>query len=146
MAHRITRQQPVSVQKKDVARAFRRTPTPAEAAAWAVLRTRPHGWKWRWQQVIRGFVVDFYCSALVLELDGGAHESVDQRALDAERSAIFEALGLRTLRLGNDDACAEFITRALRRFTRIGRTEPLFKGRPRSTPCETALLLRLTVR
>ena len=29
---------------------------------------------------------------------------------------------------------------------RIGRTEPLFKGRPRSTPCETALLLRLTVR
>ena len=30
--------------------------------------------------------------------------------------------------------------------TRIGRTEPLFKGRPRSTPCETALLFRLTVR
>ena len=29
---------------------------------------------------------------------------------------------------------------------RIGRTEPLFKGRPRSIPCETALLLRLTVR
>ena len=29
---------------------------------------------------------------------------------------------------------------------RIGRTEPLFTGRPRSTPCETALLLRLTVR
>ena len=29
---------------------------------------------------------------------------------------------------------------------RIGRTEPLFKGRPRSTPCETALLFRLTVR
>ena len=30
--------------------------------------------------------------------------------------------------------------------SRIGRTEPLFKGRPRSIPCETALLLRLTVR
>ena len=32
------------------------------------------------------------------------------------------------------------------RSLRIGRTEPLFKGRPRSIPCETALLLRLTVR
>ena len=31
-------------------------------------------------------------------------------------------------------------------IVRIGRTEPLFKGRPRSIPCETALLLRLTVR
>ena len=31
-------------------------------------------------------------------------------------------------------------------FGRIGRTEPLFKRRPRSIPCETALLLRLTVR
>ena len=29
--------------------------------------------------------------------------------------------------------------------TRIGRTGRFFKGRPRSTPCETALLFRLTV-
>ena len=35
---------------------------------------------------------------------------------------------------------------APRMSMRIGRTEPLFKGRPRSIPCETALLLRLTVR
>ena len=44
------------------------------------------------------------------------------------------------------DALVDVARPAVQRLTRIGRTEPLFKGRPRSTPCETALLLRLTVR
>jgi very-short-patch-repair endonuclease len=95
----------VSDAKKQIARGFRRQPTPAEAVAWAVLRTRPLGLKWRRQQVIRGFIVDFYCPSLrvVLEVDGPIHHTASVRAADEKRTAVLTALGLRVLRVGNDD-------------------------------------------
>ncbi len=63
----------IDARKLTLARTFRRAPTPAEAAAWQILRNRGlFGLKFRRQQVIAGFIVDFYCSAarLALELDG----------------------------------------------------------------------------
>lgn len=79
--------------------------TPAEVAAWAVLRNhRYRGLKFRRQHPIGPFVVDFYCHELrlAIEIDGGAHENVVDRAADRERQALLERPdggGLRFVRL-----------------------------------------------
>ena len=72
-----------------LARGNRHDPTPAEAAAWALLRNRRClGLKFRRQHVIRGFIVDFYCAEfhLVLEVDGGVHGDRAQAEFDEARS------------------------------------------------------------
>ena len=52
---------------------------------------------------IGAFVVDFYCSSekLIVEVDGSIHET--QREADAIRQELLESLGLRVLRLTNDE-------------------------------------------
>jgi very-short-patch-repair endonuclease len=51
----------IDARKLALARSFRRQPTPAEAAAWLLLRGRRIlGLKFRRQQVVAGFIVDFY--------------------------------------------------------------------------------------
>jgi len=91
---------PVKAQR---ARELRRAMTPEEKPLWQALRTNKlHGFHFRRQQVIAGFIVDFYCHAagLVIELDGEVHEQ--QREYDAERDRVLAARGLRVLRFTND--------------------------------------------
>ena len=62
--------------KKERAHQFRREITPSEAALWQALRAnRLGGLHFRRQQIIDGFIADFYCHAagLVVELDGSVH-------------------------------------------------------------------------
>jgi very-short-patch-repair endonuclease len=83
---RVIRAAPIDARKLALARSFRKNPTPAEAAAWRLLRgSKIHGLKFRRQQIIAGFLVDFYCAPLrlVLELDGGVHRDPAQREHDA---------------------------------------------------------------
>jgi very-short-patch-repair endonuclease len=52
------------------------TMTPAERLLWQRLRAgRLQGFNFQGQQVIGGFIVDFYCheADLVVEVDGGVH-------------------------------------------------------------------------
>jgi very-short-patch-repair endonuclease len=101
----VVRRAPIDARKLALARRFRRAPTPAEATAWGLLRNRGLlGLKFRRQQVIEGFVVDFYCASLrlVLELDGGVHQDPAQREYDAIRSEVMEGLGMRVLRIANE--------------------------------------------
>jgi len=59
------------------AKELRRHMTPEETALWQALRTnRSGGFHFRRQQVINGFIVDFYChkASLVVEIDGEIHE------------------------------------------------------------------------
>ena len=96
----ITGQKPAG--KLLLAQQMRRLPTPAEAKLWACLRAgRLRSLHFRRQQVIDGFVVDFYCHAagLVVELDGAVHR--DQADYDAERTQILEERGLHILRFAN---------------------------------------------
>ena len=89
-------------EKLTLARQMRQLPTPAEAKLWYHLRAgRLNGLHFRRQQVIDGFISDFYCHAvgLVIELDGGVHQ--DRAEYDAERDRILEERGLRILRLPN---------------------------------------------
>ncbi len=96
--------QRVNVRKLERAKELRREMTTAEARLWAHLRAnRLNGLRFRRQQVIDGFIVDFYCNslALVIEVDGPIHEG--QKDADQERDAVFTARGLTILRFTNDE-------------------------------------------
>ncbi len=87
-----------------LARKSRRAPTAAEAAAWQLLRGRAlFGLKFRRQQIVAGFIVDFYCAAarLALELDGAVHDDVAEREYDEHRSRLLANLSIRVVRLPN---------------------------------------------
>jgi very-short-patch-repair endonuclease len=78
--------------------------TPAEAALWARLRANQlHGFHFRRQQIIDGFLADFYCHAagVVLELDGLIHLS--QIDYDRERDRVIAANDLQVVRIPNDE-------------------------------------------
>jgi len=90
--------------KLQQAKALRRNMTPAERRLWAALRAnRLDGFHFRRQQIIDGFIVDFYCHAahLVVEVDGPVHDQ--QVEYDVERSRILAARGLQTLRIRNEE-------------------------------------------
>src|SRR5512132_61648 len=79
------------------ARELRRGMTPAEKILWQELRGNKLGVHFRRQQVIAGFIVNFYCHKveLVIELDGSVHEEVTQKESDASRDEALNKLGLR---------------------------------------------------
>jgi very-short-patch-repair endonuclease len=96
--------QKVAPTKLARARQLRREMTPAERTLWAHLRNhRMCGLQFRRQQVIDGFIVDFYCHAtrLVVEVDGAVHEQ--QTDYDVERDRVLAARGLQVLRFTNDE-------------------------------------------
>jgi very-short-patch-repair endonuclease len=102
--HRIVIGQKVDAEKIQRAKQFRREMTGAEKKLWQCLRAnRLNGLHFRRQQVIDGFIVDFYChrAGLVVEVDGGVHQQ--QVEYDQERSRVLETRGLRVLRIGNED-------------------------------------------
>ena len=105
--------------KRAVARRMRSHPTRAEAAAWEMLRGRRClGLKFRRQYPVRGFVVDFYCPALMLaiELDGSVHDGVEGAARDAARSAALAAERIAVIRIRNEDVSAEYLVDCLSPF------------------------------
>jgi len=99
----IVTEQKVTKDKLQRARELRRDMTPAEKILWQELRANKLGIHFRRQQVIHGFIVDFYChkSALVVEVDGDIHDLQQEEDMRWER-ALHE-LGLRIVRFRNDE-------------------------------------------
>lgn len=95
--------QKVTKEKLQRAKELRREMTPAEKILWEELRANKLGVHFRRQQVIQGFIVDFYChrAGLVIEVDGDIHDL--QKAEDERREKALSALGLRVVRFGNDE-------------------------------------------
>lgn len=88
----------------ETARQFRKEPTRSEAMLWQALRGKKlDGIKFRRQQPIGNFVVDFYNSVyrLVVEVDGSVHDS--QAGADHARQEVLEQLGLNVLRVKAGD-------------------------------------------
>jgi very-short-patch-repair endonuclease len=84
----------------ELAAELRKEHTPSEDILWQALRNRQlDGRKFRRQNPIGAFVVDFYCpdERLVVEVDGLIHES--QREADRLRQEIIESLGVRFVRV-----------------------------------------------
>ena len=83
---------------------LRNNPTPAEAILWQYLRrSQLGGYKFRRQQPIGPFIVDFYCSSLKLaiELDGSSHDGKD--GYDGYRESSIEGRGVRLVRFTNSE-------------------------------------------
>jgi len=86
------------------ARRLRRDATDVEALLWRRIRNRQlDEMKFRRQEPILGFTVDFVCHErrLVLELDGGQHDAQAER--DARRTKALEQAGFRVLRFWNNE-------------------------------------------
>ena len=91
-----------SPEKIKRAKELRKNMTPAEKILWEHLRAkRFKGLKFRRQQIIEGFIVDFYCHylRLVIEVDGEIHEK--QTKYDKERDKILSSKQLTILRFTN---------------------------------------------
>ncbi len=88
------------------ARQLRKQPTRAEAILWERLRgSRFESAKFRRQVPFDRTVVDFYRHAakLVVELDGKQHRWFSD--YDEGRSEVLQRLGVRVVRLTNEDVC-----------------------------------------
>jgi very-short-patch-repair endonuclease len=100
----IVRGQRVGKDKVALAKEMRSNMTTAEKTLWQNLRAnRLGGWHFRRQQIIFGYIVDFYCHAtsLIVEVDGEIHQS--QHAADRERDTILTEKGFKILRFRNHE-------------------------------------------
>jgi very-short-patch-repair endonuclease len=107
LAKNIVTGQKVTKEKLQRAIELRREMTPAEKILWEELRANRLGVHFRRQQVIEGFIVDFYChkAGLVIEVDGDVHDL--QKEEDERREKVLSALGLRIVRFRNDEVVRE---------------------------------------
>ena len=100
----IIRKQRINPQKLDKAKEFRHDMTSAEKILWECLRrNKLKGLHFRRQQVIEGYIVDFYCHSarLVIEVDGKVHEN--QKNADLEREKALRKRVLKIIRINNEE-------------------------------------------
>lgn len=84
---------------------MRKTPTEAEQLLWKELRERRlDNLKFRRQQPIQGYILDFYCEEVRLgvEVDGGIHMKKEQIMYDQQRSEYLAEYGIKIIRFTND--------------------------------------------
>ena len=95
--------QKVTKEKLERAKELRREMTPAEKRLWQQVRAKKLGVRFRRQQIIAGFIVDFYChkAPLVVEVDGDIHDL--QQEDDARRGKVLREMGLVLIRFRNDE-------------------------------------------
>jgi len=114
------------VRMRDLAREQRKNPTPIESLLWEALRgTKLDGRKFRRQQPVGPFIVDFYCpeERLVVEVDGGVHAS--QQREDADRQEALESLCLRFVRATHDEVIFDLIGALARIRAAFASSSPL---------------------
>ena len=100
----IVRGQSVSYKMHERATKLRHEMTPAEKILWRELKTNKlNGLYFRRQQIIDGYIADFYCHQheLIVELYCDIHGL--QKEVDAERETYLIARGFRIIRFTNDE-------------------------------------------
>jgi very-short-patch-repair endonuclease len=88
------------------AKHLRENLTEAEEILWSELRNNKlEGYKFRRQHPLNNYIADFYCHKLklVIEIDGGYHQTTEQKQLDAERTEMIEFQGLQVIRFTNEE-------------------------------------------
>ena len=90
---------------KQKAKELKKFPTEAESLLWEHIRNKQLGAKFNRQHVIGDYIVDFVClkKELIVEVDGGYHDTAEQREADAYRSKELERLGFEVIRFNNDE-------------------------------------------
>lgn len=97
--------QRVTKEKLYRSRELRQNMTSAENLLWQELRGNKLGVHFRRQQIISGFIVDFYChkAGLVIEVDGDIHDEKTQEESDAGRDKALNGLGLQVVHFRNEE-------------------------------------------
>lgn len=95
--------------KTAFAQRLRKRMTPAEKFLWKHLQPRPNGVKFRTQEPILGWIIDFYCTtkSLAVEIDGGYHHTPEQAAMDSARDAALALHDISTVRFTNDEVFSD---------------------------------------
>ena len=97
---------------KSNARRLRRAMTEAEKQLWTHLRGdfAGAGTHFRRQVPIGPYVADFCClkHRLIVELDGGIHETASAKSYDKLRDQALQADGYRVLRFSNAETSLDF--------------------------------------
>ena len=86
------------------ARVLRSNMTLAEIILWSRLRSKKiDGYKFRRQQPIFDYVIDFYCHELklIIEVDGEIHSLIEKTDSDTKRDKILKINGYHLIRLSN---------------------------------------------
>ena len=88
----------------ELGKELRRNMTPSERQLWKVLSGKKLGYKFRRQQAIGGYIVDFVCmeKKLVIELDGGQHAEC-KAGHDQQRTGFLKQNGYTVLRFWNNE-------------------------------------------
>jgi len=116
---------------KEHAKTSRSQPTQAEEILWLQLSGKKlEGYKFRRQHIIEDLIVDFICLAkkLVIEVDGGYHNSVEQTELDKARTDFLNRLGYKIIRFTNDEVLShtenvlEKIVKTLSHLPKVPKT------------------------
>ena len=92
--------------RQEYAKLMRHNPTLAEQSLWRELRDRRlSGFKFRRQQQLGFYIVDFVCyeAKLIVELDGDIHDHPTHEISDSDRTVALNKLGFRLIRFWNDD-------------------------------------------
>jgi very-short-patch-repair endonuclease len=88
---------------KHLARTLRAQQTDAERVLWRFLRNRFTGTKFRRQQIIEPYIVDFACfeKRLIVEVDGSQH--MEDVAYDDNRTLFLRSQGFEVVRFWNNE-------------------------------------------
>ena len=91
---------------KTLAKINRHNPTEAKYIMWQYLRKNKY--KFTRQKPIFRFILDFYCSKLLLaiEIDGNSHNK--KKNYDKERDLYLTSANIRTIRFTNDEILNNF--------------------------------------
>ena len=87
---------------------MRGNPMDAEHRLWFSLRKKQlAGFRFRRQQVIGSFIVDFVCfeRMLIVEVDGSQHQQ--RQSYDKDRTTFLEKRGFRVIRFWSNEVLAE---------------------------------------
>lgn len=93
---------------REMAKRNRNNPTIAEDIFWKkVLQYDKTKYRFLRQKPINRFILDFYCSKLLLavEIDGDSHR--DKEFIDRERDLLLEKYQIKTIRFTNDQVLNE---------------------------------------
>jgi very-short-patch-repair endonuclease len=93
---------------REIARQYRNNPTQTEKIFWnEVLQYDKIKYRFLRQKPINRFILDFYCSKLLLaiEIDGDSHKT--KKYLDNQRDLFLEKHQIKTIRYTNDQVLNE---------------------------------------
>jgi very-short-patch-repair endonuclease len=110
-------------QLRTLSRTNRKNSTPAEKLFWKLLSYKKSSFKFTRQKPIGKFILDFYCSKLLLaiEIDGDSHDNKYYQ--DSERDLYLQQRGIKTIRYQNDTVINDFLKTKIELLKQIAKRQ-----------------------